>query len=126
MASFSRSKGFVHDKNKENAAINIFSLLENTLLNKKSQYLTELRVRCIQRRNENWVKGFTIIRKFTQSLRYHFNQWKEGAQLRSVVKEMNDEGPIREQAFEERSTLINLTEFLHLEGYDDSEILAAL
>ena len=39
---------------------------------------------------------------------------------------MNEEGPIREEAFQYRVELINLTDFLKKEGYDDKEILDAL
>ena len=39
---------------------------------------------------------------------------------------MHEEGPIREDAFAKRNQLINLTAFLHKEGYDDQEILSAL
>lgn len=39
---------------------------------------------------------------------------------------MEEEGPIREQVFEERMNFLNCVEFLKEEGYDDEDIKEAL
>lgn len=126
LGSFSRAKTFVFDKRQENAAFSLNHFLEGAVLRRKGQYFGEFKIKCNQKKSDNWVKGFTIIGNFTKSLRWHFQQWREGAELRSVAKEMHEEGPIREDAFDKRNKLINLTDFLHKEGYDDQEILGAL
>lgn len=52
--------------------------------------------------------------------------WKKGSDCKTLAKEMNEEGPIREQVFEERILLQNHKNFMSKEGFDEKEIQQAL
>jgi hypothetical protein len=59
-------------------------------------------------------------------MRYYFTQWKEVSNQRTLVKEMHEEGPIREEVFEARIQLQNHKDFLTSEGYDPKQIQEAI
>jgi hypothetical protein len=48
--------------------------------------------------------------------------WKEQAALTSLAKEMQEEGPRREEIFEDRILLVNTKDLLAKEGYNEKEI----
>ena len=52
--------------------------------------------------------------------------WKEAAAKSSLAKELNEEGPVREEDFNYKSELKNINRMLKDEGYDDQEIGQAL
>ena len=39
---------------------------------------------------------------------------------------MNEEGPVREEVFEERLQFLNLKDLMHKEGYEEKDIADAL
>jgi hypothetical protein len=45
--------------------------------------------------------------------------WKEAAAKRSLAKELNEEGPVREEDFNYKSELRNINRMLKDEGYDE-------
>ncbi len=46
------------------------------------------------------LKSFTLLRNIGNKMRHFFLKWKEGANERTLAKEMHEEGPIREEVFE--------------------------
>lgn len=52
--------------------------------------------------------------------------WKEAAAKHSLAKELNEEGPVREEDFNYKSELRNINRMLKDEGYDEQDIGQAL
>lgn len=51
-------------------------------------------------------------------MRHYFLKWKEVSNEKTLVKEMHEEGPIRDQVFEAEVEYKNLKNFMKVEGYD--------
>lgn len=45
-------------------------------------------------------------------LRFFFTQWKNGSDERTLAKEMHEEGPVREEVFEQRILFSNLVDLM--------------
>jgi hypothetical protein len=71
-------------------------------------------------------KALTILHAFSNRKRHMFNTWRRNADLKTLAKEMEEEGPIREQVFEHKMNFMNCVDFLTEEGYDNEDIKEAL
>jgi len=72
------------------------------------------------------MKQFTILFSIGNQVRHFFLKWKHQSNERSLAKEMNEEGPVREEVFEERIKYENLKCLLKDEGYEERDIAGAL
>jgi hypothetical protein len=52
-------------------------------------------------------------------MRVYFLKWKHNTEKDLLALEMHNEGPVREQIFEERINLKNLEKFMGEEGYSE-------
>ena len=59
----------------------------------------------------------TVLNSLSTKIRAYFLRWKQRDQTEKLKEEMNEEGPVREQIFEENITLKNLVNLMKEEGY---------
>jgi hypothetical protein len=62
------------------------------------------------------------VHYISNKARTYFQRWKETAQKQTVIIELNEEGPVREEVFEQRQILENCKNFMRDEGYHEKEI----
>jgi hypothetical protein len=77
--------------------------LQSIFTKKMSSYLTLFKVRCLNKRKVDTLKRLAISLTLVTTLRDGFLRWKERASLEQLKKDLNDEGPIREEDFAYRS-----------------------
>lgn len=68
------------------------------------------------------LKSFTILQNIGKQMRHFFLKWKEMSNERSLLKEMHEEGPVREEVFEAAHEMRNLKKFMTKEGYNEKEV----
>lgn len=98
--SFSKAKNYVQQKKKENSTKDIYNILNNLILRRKTQYLSDLKYQTLGLYKSNVFKAFTVMHNMSNKLRQCFNKWKKHSNFNTLVKEMNEEGPVREEMFE--------------------------
>lgn len=102
--SYSRAKGFVQKKNKEYSSQNIESILTDLFNRKKQSYFNSLKFRVANMHSQGMKKVTTMIRNWNNKLRAYFERWKQRDQNELMKIEMNEEGPIRDEIFEDNIT----------------------
>ena len=75
--SYSRAKAFVFTKRKENASIWLAESLKALFRRKTNEYMTELRIRCINKRKVDTIKKLTISNTVGKQMRAVFQTWRE-------------------------------------------------
>ena len=101
---------------------NIYSILSNLYTNKMTRYYNDLKYRTNNRYKQNVHKVFTMIHHLSNKTRAYFLRWKETADKKALIQEIHEEGPVREQVFEQRQVLENCKNFMRDEGYSEREI----
>ena len=61
--SFSRAKQFVHNKQKSLSAKDIYGILNNLILRRKTTYLAELKFRTLDTYKQNVYKAYTVLHR---------------------------------------------------------------
>lgn len=69
---------------------------------------------------------FAVIHNLSNKTRAYFQRWIENSAKIALHKEMHEEGPIREEVFEQRQLLENCKSFMRDEGYGEREIQSVL
>jgi hypothetical protein len=126
ISSFSRAKAFVHSQRKANSVFATCSALQVLINKKRHQYFIDFRLRCMRKSEQDMHKALTILHAVSNRKRHMFNKWRTNADLMTLAKEMEEEGPIREQVFEHKMNFMNCVDFLTAEGYDNEDIKEAL
>ena len=126
IASFAKAKYFAYLKRKENATTWLAVGLGNIFKMKKRQYLTEFRAGAIDKWRVDSLQKVVIGLNNAQKMRSYFIQWKEQSEKKTLIKELNEEGPVREQDFNYRSELRNIKDLMKEEGYDGEDLDGAL
>lgn len=125
LKSYARAKAFAYDKRKQNSSIWFALALESLFNKKKKGYLSELRVRAINKRRVDTLKRLTVTLNQGRRMRDFFQQWKEQAEKEALAKDLYEGGQVRLQDANYKSELKNIKDLLQKEGYDDSEITKA-
>jgi len=79
-------------------------------------------MRTLAKKKVEQIKGFTILLNIGNMVRFYFNNWKESANKASLSKEMHEEGPIREEIFEDKIVLSNIRDLMKSEGYHEKDV----
>lgn len=120
--SYSKAKSFVYSKRKENSSIWFAESLARLFAKKKHAYLSDFRVRCINKRKVDSLKKLTVEQNLSKSLRGFFLKWKEQSEKEALSRELYEAGQIRQQDNAYRSELRNIKEMMSNEGYDEQDI----
>jgi len=122
ITSYVRAKKYVHQKKKEHSARDIYAILSNLLVRRMTSYYSELKYRTVSKRKQDMHKAFTVMHCLSNKLRQYFTLWKQNLENENLVLEVKDEGPIREEVFDQRQVLENCKKLMKQEGYSDSDI----
>ena len=87
-----------------------------------TSYYNDLKYRTANRHKQNLTKAYTVIHHLCNKTRGYFLHWKEVSAKAALAQELHEEGPIREEVFEQRQVLENCKNFMRDEGYDEREI----
>lgn len=97
-----RAKNYVHNKKKEHATKDIYAILSGLMVRRMTNYYNDLKYRTNNRYKQNVTKVFTLVHYLSNKTRAYFQRWKEIADKKAVIQELNEEGPVREEVFEQR------------------------
>jgi hypothetical protein len=122
ISSFARAKAFAHQRRKEQAARDLVNHMDMLKKRQLESTISQLKVVPIMRYNKGLKQFNTVMRNFTDQQRRCFQLWKNKAQEHTLVKEMNEEGPIREEIWNLNKDQTNLRMFMTEEGYTPEDI----
>ena len=94
--AFSNSKKFVFRNRKQISSIWLGESLNHVFEKRMRSYLTDFRMRCINKRKIDCIKKFTVGQNLGKVLREAFRQWREQSNKETLSKELYEEGPVRE------------------------------
>jgi hypothetical protein len=106
--SFAKAKKYVHQKQKEVACQDAYGIFNNLINMRKLRYWNDLKGRTLLKHKQRKHKMHTVMQKVLHKVRAYFMRWKQSADGKTLAEELHDEGPIREQIFEDRIVLKNL------------------
>jgi hypothetical protein len=120
--SFSRAKNYVFQKKKELASKDIYAILSNLMVRRMNSYFSELKFKTTLAQKETLHKFFTVSKNLSNKTRQYFLKWKAQASFITLQEEIDGEGPVREQVFEQKQMLDNCKKFMMDEGYHERDI----
>jgi len=77
-----------------------------------TDYLSELRVRVVNKKLKDLVIGSMFGHWYARDLRRRFLHWRDSARKATTVIEVNEGGPIVEEVLEAQQNWVNLINFM--------------
>ena len=90
----------MHERQKERSSHDIYNNLANLRMRKMANYFTTLKIGTTDVKKETLKKFLTVSRSLNNKTREYFQRWQKCINNNEVVRECNEEGPIREEVFD--------------------------